>query len=172
MEWKLTHYYEVEDEHYIFWVLGVLPKLCWTEPGVGDHDRCVGAVLVKHPLLGLDVNGLDLEELDDVVEDGEGDDGEDVAETVAHVAMLERQTHGHEPLNRHGNNLWKMSSSCEHFVSLQFSESLQGQWQCCSFSCAIEEKKKKFVRSQNIMQGDFIISSSSIPPVTNQSVME
>ena len=124
MEWKLTHYYEVEDEHYIFWVLGVLPKLCWTEPGVGDHDRCVGAVLVKHPLLGLDVNGLDLEELDDVVEDGEGDDGEDVAETVAHVAMLERQTHGHEPLNRHGNNLCEMSSSCEHFVSLQFSDSI------------------------------------------------
>ena len=50
------------------------------------------------------VDRLDLKELGGVVQDGEGDDGEDVAKTIAHVALLEGEADGEEPLDGDGDD--------------------------------------------------------------------
>ena len=50
------------------------------------------------------VDRLDLKELGGVVQDGEGDDGEDVAKTVAHVTLLEGEADGEEPLDGDGDD--------------------------------------------------------------------
>ena len=47
------------------------------------------------------VDSLYLKELDQIVEDREHDDGDDVAETVPHLALLEREADSKEPLNSH-----------------------------------------------------------------------
>ena len=52
----------------------------------------------------LQVDRLDLKELGRVVQDGEGDDGEDVAEAIAHVALLEGEADGEEPLDGDGDD--------------------------------------------------------------------
>ena len=69
-----------------------------------DHRGSVRPVDVHLPVLVLQVNGLDLKELGRVVQDGEGDDGEDVAEPVAHVTLLEREADREEPLDGDGDD--------------------------------------------------------------------
>ena len=86
-------------------------QVCGVQPGVGDRHRRVRPVLIQNPLVRLNVDCLNLEELDDVIEEREGDDGEDVAEAVAHVALLEWQAHRHKPLNCHRNNLYSYSTN-------------------------------------------------------------
>ena len=94
----------------------MLPQLGGVEPGVGHHRREVGSVGIKRPLLGVQVDGLYLEELDNVVEAGEDDDGEDVAEAIPHLALLEREADCDEPLHSNSNHLgnslqyiWKLT---------------------------------------------------------------
>ena len=83
----------------------MLPQLGGVEPGVGDHRGEVGPVGVERPLLGVQVDGLYLEELDDVVETGEGDDGEDVAEAIPHLALLEGEADCDAPLPCYSDHL-------------------------------------------------------------------
>ena len=101
----LTHNDKVENKDHIGRVSRMASQFSSVQPGIGDRHGGVRPVLIQDPLLRLNVDCLDLEELDDVVEEGEGDDGEDVAESVAHVALLERQAHCYKPLNGHSNNL-------------------------------------------------------------------
>ena len=69
-----------------------------------DHRGSVRPVDVHLPVLVLQVNGLDLKELGRVVQDGEGDDGEDVAQAVAHVALLEGEADREEALDGDGDD--------------------------------------------------------------------
>lgn len=52
----------------------------------------------------LQVDRLDLKELGRIVQDRESDDGEDVAEAIAHVALLEGEADGEEPLDGDGDD--------------------------------------------------------------------
>ena len=69
-----------------------------------DHRGGVRAVAVQLVVDVLEVDGLDLEELGCVVQDGEGDNGEDVAQAVAHVALLEGEADREEALDGDGDN--------------------------------------------------------------------
>ena len=50
------------------------------------------------------VDSLYLKELDQIVEDREYDDGDDVAKTIPHLALLERKADCEEPLDCHRNH--------------------------------------------------------------------
>ena len=63
--------------------------------GQGDLKACA---------CRLDYYRGNLEELDEVVADTEEDDGDDVAQTVHHVALGEGEADGHEPLRGHGHH--------------------------------------------------------------------
>ena len=95
----LTHDDKVENEDDILRVLGVPPEVGGVEPGVDDQLGGVRAVGVNRPLLVLQVDGLDLEQLDHVVEDREDDDGDNVAKTIVHLALLEGEANRDEPLH-------------------------------------------------------------------------
>ena len=106
---------------HIFCVGRVLTQLGCIQPWVDDHlyegeksrhwIQCedyhrgnVCPVAVQLVVRVLQVDRLDLKELGRVVQDGEGDDGEDVAEAVAHVALLEGEADGEEPLDGDGDD--------------------------------------------------------------------
>ena len=83
------------------WQKRVQTRKCKTE---NDHHGGVCAVAVQLVVDVLEVDGLDLEELGRVVQDGEGDDGEDVAQAVAHVALLEGEADREEALDGDGDD--------------------------------------------------------------------
>ena len=118
---NLTHNDKVEDEDDIFCVRRVLTQFRGIQPRVDDHlgkgrvqtKKCkiendhhggVCAVAVQLVVDVLEVDGLDLEELGRVVQDGEGDDGEDVAQAVAHVALLEGEADREKALDGDGDD--------------------------------------------------------------------
>lgn len=61
------------------------------------------------------IYGLYLKELDQVVKDGEHNDGDDVTETVPHLTLLEGKTDGEKPLDSHSNNT--VDTACERYVN-------------------------------------------------------
>ena len=69
-----------------------------------NHRGNVRPVAVQLVVCVLQVDSLNLKELGRVVQDGERDDGEDVAQTVAHVALLEGEADGEEPLDGDGDD--------------------------------------------------------------------
>ena len=68
------------------------------------HRGSVCPIAVQLVVCVLQVDRLDLKELGRVVQDGEGDDGEDVAKAVAHVALLEGKADCEEPLDGNSND--------------------------------------------------------------------
>ena len=59
---------------------------------------------MKYPLLEHDPVCRQLEEFHEVVEDAEENNGDDVPESSAHVALREGEADRDEPLQRHGDH--------------------------------------------------------------------
>ena len=101
---SLTHHDEVQYEHDVLLVHGVLPQLRGVVDRVDGQSGHVGPVVLHDPLLVGYVIGFDLPELAEVVSDAEQKDGQDVAEAPAHGALREREADGDEPLRGHGQD--------------------------------------------------------------------
>ena len=101
---NLTHYDKVEDEDDVLCVRGILTQVRGIQPWVDDHRGNVCPIDIQLVVRVFQVDRLDLKELGGVVQDGEGDDGEDVAKTIAHVALLEGEADGEEPLDGDGDD--------------------------------------------------------------------
>ena len=99
-----THYNEIEDKDNIFWIGRISAQCCGIEPRVDHSSWYVCSIVEGDPFFMGQVDSLYLKKLDQVVEDREHDNGDDVAETIPHLALLEREADGKEPLDSHRDN--------------------------------------------------------------------
>ena len=115
---QFTHYNEIEDKDNIFWIGRISSQCSGIEPWVDHSGWYVCSIVEGDPFFMGQVDSLYLKKLDQVVEDREHDNGDDVAKTIPHLALLEREADSKKPLNSHRDNTVDTAWKCQRISNV------------------------------------------------------